>query len=119
MKSGIDQGANPKQLQAVILLASAKSVRETSKLLGISEQTIHLWKRDPEFISLLKTETKAHIENCRMWTATLVQKAIETLGDLLESESDAVRLKAVTEVLKANNLDKINEENHLWREVGL
>ena len=65
---------------------------EIARQLKITPQTISNWKKDEEFADELKKGLKLSIQS-------LAPKAIKTMGDLLESDSDNVRYSAAKDIL--------------------
>ena len=76
-----------------MLVCGSYKQAQIARELKISEQTICNWKnKDEEFAA----ELSKHL---RISLKTLVPKAVKTIEDLLESESDNVRLSAAKDIL--------------------
>ena len=75
-----------------MLVCGSYTQAQIARELKISEQTICNWKKDEEFSS----ECSKHL---RISLKTLVPKAVKTMEDLLESESDNVRFSAAKDIL--------------------
>lgn len=89
-----------KQQQAVTLLASGKSQRQTAKAVGVSPQTITAWMKLDAFqkgldglLSTVETESTQLLRSQRL-------KAVDALTDLLDSKTPAVKLAAAKTVLE-------------------
>src|SRR5574337_374974 len=89
-----------KQQQAVTLLASGKSQRQTAKAVGVSPQTITAWMKLDAFqkgldglLSTVEVESTQLLRSQRL-------KAVEALTDLLDSKAPAVKLAAAKTVLE-------------------
>lgn len=89
-----------KQQQAVTLLASGKSQRQTAKAVGVSPQTITAWMKLDAFqkgldglLSTVEAESTQLLRSQRL-------KAVDALTDLLDSKTPAVKLAAAKTVLK-------------------
>ena len=83
-----------KQQQAVTLLASGKSQRQTAKAVGVSPQTITAWMKLDAFqkgldglLSTVEAESTQLLRSQRL-------KAVDALTDLLDSKTPAVKLAA-------------------------
>lgn len=101
-----------KQQQAITLLASGKSQRQTAKAVGVSAQTITAWMKLDAFqkgldglLSTVEAESTQLLRSQRL-------RAVDALTDLLDSKTPAVKLAAAKTVLElsgksapATNLD--------------
>ena len=110
MKSGI----TAKQAEAATLLMTGLTAREVAEKIGVTPETISTWRRSKSFNDIL-----AYLRDEKLIAGLdqlrgLQQVALETIKHLmLNSESDAIRLKAASGVLRAGNLTSLSE-NHLW-----
>ena len=89
-----------KQQQAITLLASGKSQRQTAKAVGVSPQTITAWMKLDAFqkgldglLSTVEAESTQLLRSQRL-------KAVGALTDLLDSKTPAVKLAAAKTVLE-------------------
>lgn len=89
-----------KHQQAVTLLASGKSQRQTAKAVGVSPQTITAWMKLDGFqkgldglLSTVEAESTQLLRSQRL-------KAVDALTDLLDSKTPAVKLAAAKTVLE-------------------
>jgi transposase-like protein len=90
------------QQQAIVLLASGKTVSETANEVGVERETVSRWKnRDALFASALSYQQAALWEAAQDKLRASVLKAAGALDELLEHEDAAVRLKAIGLAYKA------------------
>ena len=89
-----------KHQQAITLLASGKSQRQTAKAVGVSPQTITAWMKLDAFqkgldglLSTVEAESTQLLRSQRL-------KAVGALTDLLDSKTPAVKLAAAKTVLE-------------------
>lgn len=75
-----------------MLVCGSYTQAQIARELKISEQTICNWKKDEEFSSELSKQLRVCVQ-------TLAPKAVKTMEDLLESESDNVRFSAAKDIL--------------------
>ena len=71
-------------------LIAGRTRKETAEALGVSESSVSRWKKDPRVL--------AEVERLRNRTGET--RAVDVLLDLLDSDSDAVRLAAVKEIFR-------------------
>jgi hypothetical protein len=89
------------QDEALLLLATGKSVRETAAQIGLNERTIYRWREDVEF---LKREKEIRTELFTRSLAKLSEgttEAADTLRALLKSENENIRLKTSQIIITA------------------
>ena len=83
----------PEQVECLELMVNTKLTQKAiAKKIQMSEQTICNWKKDPEFIA-------EHNKLLRATLRSVATKAARTLVDLLEAESEQVRLNAAKDIL--------------------
>ena len=100
-----------KQQQAVTLLASGKSQRQTAKAVGVSPQTITAWMKLDAFqkgldglLSTVEAESTQLLRSQRL-------KAVDALTDLLDSKTPAVKLAAAKTVLELTSKSPATASN--------
>lgn len=82
-----------KQTKAIILMVTTeKKQKEIAKEIGVNETTISRWKKQEDF-------NKAKKDYEREYLSSLSAKALRTLAELLDSNTDYVRLAAAKDVL--------------------
>jgi DNA-binding XRE family transcriptional regulator len=93
----------PKQRVAVVHILCGQGDARVAKLVGVTRQTIHNWRKDPRF--------QAHLQALRRDLGTMLQdrlssmaiKALDTIDDLLSSKDARIRLAAAKAVIRALN----------------
>jgi hypothetical protein len=103
------RGLTLPQLNAVDLLASGKTDKETAELLNLSRTCVTKWRLyDPSFQAAL------NVRRAEVWGAgvdrlrSLVPLALDALGDVLQDRDSPDRLKAAVEVLKLARLPSVS-----------
>lgn len=86
---------NPKQEQAIQLLASGISVTQVANKVEVDRVTIYRWMNDREF----KRELNKVIET---YTSTLFFQAISELESILQTGRDVDKLKCIEIILGLN-----------------
>lgn len=82
-----------KQMKAIILMVTTeKKQKEIAKEIGVNEATISRWKKQEDF-------NKAKKDYERGYLSSLSAKALRTLAELLDSNTDYVRLAAAKDIL--------------------
>lgn len=89
------------QDRVICLLLAGKTQREAAQEVGIAEETVSRWVNgDAEFVAVLNARRQelwqANAEKLR----ALMARAIDALGDILESDDDTLRLKAAVAILR-------------------
>ena len=93
----------PKQRRAALLLASGETGRQVAKTVSITPQTLSEWNRLPAF-RLLVDAHLARVEGESLQALHgLRTRAVERLGQLLESSSPSVALRTAQTVLELTN----------------
>jgi len=104
------------QQKALPYLVSCKSYAQAAKEIGVSENQIYEWLRDPEFKSEIEKQrnqvTKTAINILKMNTT----KAAETLGELLFSSNELVKRGAANDIL--NHVGKFQELQELENRIA-
>ena len=105
---------HPRRARAYALLAGGAGVRATARELNVRHETIIAW-RDSEEGQMELRRLGAKLANVREGElvaaekrlARLTHRAVDTLGDLLESGDEAVRLRAAMAIADRGGLPKI------------
>ena len=97
-----------KQEQVITLLLAGKTQKDAATEVGVAEETVSRWmKGNADFVATLNARRR------ELWGAnaqrlrSLAGKAIKTLEGLLESENEAMQLRAASEILKAVSLASV------------
>lgn len=87
------------QLTALPLLAAGSKKQDAAAAAGVCPQTISAWLQEPHFSAALRTkrEQLSRLADERLKEAT--DRAVATVIELMESSSEATRLKAAIYVL--------------------
>jgi len=104
---------HPRRARAYALLAGGAGVRATARELKVKHETIIAWRDSEEGQTELR-RLGAKLANVREGElvaaekrlARLTHRAVDTLGELLESDDEAVRLRAATAIADRGGLPK-------------
>ena len=91
---------SPKQVLAMPFIAAAPSVSHGARAAGIGRTTLIRWQRDPLFSAELERMRKDAAALAYVELQGLVLKSINTLAELLEDGTPAIRLSAVRAALR-------------------
>jgi hypothetical protein len=105
------------QQKAIPYLLSCKSYTQAAIEIGVSENQLYEWLRDPEFKSELEKQrnqvTEAAINILKMNTT----RAAETLGALLTSANELVQRGAANDIL--NHVARFRETQELEHRIAV
>jgi hypothetical protein len=89
----------PQQATALPLLASGAKKKDAAATVGVCPQTISMWLREPHFSAALRTQREklTALASERLRDAT--EAAVDTVLDLMQSGSEAIKFKAATYIL--------------------
>lgn len=102
---------SPKQVLAMPFIAAAPTVSEGARSAGIGRATLVRWQKDPYFRAELERMRKDAAALAYVELQGLVLKSINTLAELLDDGTPAVRLSAVRAALR--NAFKANEHQDI------
>lgn len=97
----------PAQERALPLLLSCHTYEQAAREAKISQKQLYEWLKQPHFVQVLKDHRKAIVEGVRHSLQLSTEKAVATLIELLEADSDSVRLRAALGILEQNS--KLND----------
>ena len=103
------QALSPQQQQAVLLLATGQSGRDTAKQVGVTPECVSHWRRIPAFRAALDTLRQEAVEHAKDALRDLALEAVATLRDCLREKDAALRLRAATAVLQLMGKEPFNE----------
>ncbi|MEZ4287761.1 MAG: helix-turn-helix domain-containing protein [Polyangiales bacterium] len=90
-----------KQRLAMAVLLTGGSDSEAADAAGVTRPTVNRWKnQDPQFVAALNEGRKALYQQFSDGVTALLPKAVKALGESLESEDLATRLKAASLVMR-------------------
>ncbi len=87
------------QQKAIPYLLSCKSYAQAAKKIGISENQIYDWLKDPEFKSELEKQRNQITEEAINILKMNTTKAAEALSELLSSSNEVVKRGAANDIL--------------------
>ena len=86
---------NQRQLKAVDLRAEGLSYDSIARAVQVTPKTIYEWKKLPEWDRLLKQRQDSWAEEYELAFSRLMPKASRRHDELLDSQSEAIRMRAV------------------------
>ena len=95
------------QLTCIEYMLTGQTKRQAAEAVGVNASTLSAWLQEPAFVAQLNARRKdlhhANTERLR----DMASRAIDVIEQTLESENEAVRLRAASQVLKALRLADI------------
>lgn len=89
------------QLAALELLVAGETVVGTAASIGVARETVSRWRhRDPAFIAAYNEALQSIWEASHRMLLAKRSKALDKLGELIESEDSGIALRAATTLLK-------------------
>lgn len=86
---------NEKQINAISLLASGKTIDEVAKSLNLNTNTIYRWKKTNTFKTALREQQNLIFNNITLKLAEMGTDAIKVVYDIMNNaSSENLRLKA-------------------------
>lgn len=99
---GVIKMASKKEKVAKLMVYSDLTQKEIAKQIGVVESTITRWKKQEDFQKLLKENEKTYMKD-------LVAPAMRGLKDLINANSEFVKLEAVKTILDRAGYDSIDD----------
>jgi len=98
------------QVKVIEHMVEGETVAESAKLAGVQLVDVESWlQNDAAFVAGLNARQqdnyRANVDRLR----SLAGQAIDTLSELLQSDTESIRLKAATAVLRSVNLVQVKE----------
>jgi len=120
----------PRQLNALPELASSRTVEEASERSGVGRTTFYRWLRNPAFALELQFYQQEVMEASRAKLANHMMRAVDVLGELLQSKNDSIRRQAARDILTVvlhlekhfevvQRIEKVEEAVRLAEAVGV
>ena len=94
-KTAATKPFNQRQLKAVDLRAEGLSYDSIARAIQVTPKTIYEWKKLPEWDRLLKQRQESWSEEYELAFSRLMPKASRRHDELLDSQSEAIRMRAV------------------------
>ena len=103
----------PEQEKLVMSLLSCSSIEKAATEAGVSRSSAYRYLKDPKFKAELRRR-RAEVADCALdGLKAYASKAVENVGELLESENESVKRKAtvdvITNVLRVRELEDVEE----------
>lgn len=97
--STLATGLTPIQEQAAVLLASGNSITDVASQINVNRATIYLWQQKITFQCFYNQQCKVIQDNIKNGLCGLHNEALAALKNCLQSDNDAIRLKAAMYVI--------------------
>jgi len=94
-KTAATKPFNQRQLKAVDLRAEGLSYDSIARAIQVTPKTIYEWKKLPEWDRLLKQRQESWFEEYELAFSRLMPKASRRHNELLDSKSEAIKMRAV------------------------
>jgi uncharacterized protein YerC len=113
MDENRSESLSPRQSKVISILIQARTIEDGAKKAGVSKTTIYKWMHITSFREELTRRKNEVMDVALEDLKTHVKKAVEVLGALLNSDSEAIRRYVandiLTHALKAKELQDIEE----------
>lgn len=97
--SGHGEKLSRNQDVAIGALLSQSTVIAAAKVVGIGEATLRRWLKEPGFLVAYRIARREALEHSLALLQRAGSKAVETLVESLQAESESVRLRAACAIL--------------------
>jgi hypothetical protein len=119
-----------RQLTALPQVAGARTIAEAAKQSGTGRATLHRWLQHPAFALELYLYQQEVMEASRAKLANHMMRAVDVLGELLQSRNDSIRRQAARDILTVvlhlekhfevvQRIEKVEEAVGLAEAVGV
>lgn len=98
-----------KQLRAIDLRCDGNSWDQIQKQIGITDRTLRAWRKHPDWDDRLKARQQEWVEEYETRFTKMLPKVAHTHGELLNSQSEAIRMRAVDSA-HANHIRTVREK---------
>lgn len=95
------QGLSNKQLRAIPIILSCKSIAEGCERIKISRESFYSWLRDPVFKAEFIKQRQEIIDLALHELKASTSEAVTVLRELLKAEDESVRLRTAQSILGA------------------
>jgi hypothetical protein len=110
-----------KQLKAISLILSAKTLEEGCRQAGISKQTFYNWMDNCEFKNEITRQRNEVIQEGLTNLKTSIRKAVNVLIECLESDDASVKRRAandlLTHCLRLKEIEEVEDRLQALEEV--
>ncbi len=104
---------NNRQLKAIPIYIACDTVEEAARQIGINKVTLYAWMKQDEFNQAVTSSRKKLLDKAMHKLMSVSMKAVRTLENLLDADSESVRRAAANDVLghllKYRELSEIEE----------
>ncbi len=76
------------------------SVKAIAEDVGVAQITLRKWQKRPEFAKMLDKVTGAQLTHLRHTAIVKADRALQTIDELMDSESEDMRLRAANRMLE-------------------
>ena len=83
-----------RQILALPIIAAAPNMTQAAREAGISESTLHRWRRDEHFLDELNRQSAEIAGHTRHEIKNLITRSLQVLAELMEDPDPIVRLRA-------------------------
>lgn len=110
-----------KQLKAISLILSAKTLEEGCRQADISKQTFYNWMVNPDFKDELTRQRNEVIQEGLSNLKTSIKKAVAVLMDCLNSKDESVKRRAandlLTHCLRLREIEEVEDRLQALEEI--
>lgn len=110
-----------KQLKAISLILSAKTLEQGCFQANISKQTFYNWLENPEFKNELTRQRNEVIQEGLSNLKISIKKAVEVLMDCLSSKDESVKRRAandlLTHCLRLREIEEVEDRLQALEEI--
>ncbi len=90
-----EKGLSARQLRAVALLVSGRTITDTAAEIGVTQKTVHAWKKNELFTAALEGAQDAIFRNALATLKAATEESAAALIKLTKSEDETIRLRAI------------------------
>lgn len=97
----MNEGLTSIQQKAIVLLISGKNKAQVAQEVGVTRETVSRWSRlDPQFMATYNQQMRDLVDSEIKEVLNLRRKAFDKIGELMDSDDEAIALKAATTIVK-------------------
>ena len=89
----------PRQIRVVMALMVSDSIASAARAAIVNEKTVRRWLEIPSFRDAMREHQKKALSSALGRLQSLSARAVETLSELLNAQSENARLAAAREIL--------------------
>ena len=123
--------SNDRKTIAAILMSRGIKGSDLAVAVDVTPETVSRWRRDVNFMAAVNQLRMELVEVSRERLRSKTEAAVEIISEIMENaKSDAIRLKAATEIIRLSNIHdprcfafglRYGEEvpESEWRDLGV